>query len=209
MPSKTFLTCCCFWCDFLIEFFSHCYYQTWAKSSTISIYVCIAWSVCSNSLIIRKGSACNLSYKSGFYPIWYIVSYTRSEIHVLYSIKWIVKSHQIQTRCSLFDYVKIRVEHKLCINIVITGRRSVRKSTVCFKQYLFLGNCISHEQCMYLCCVYNAYNVCKNITWENWQSFSFIRQVRQTCLFIEHKILSHRFIYVALCVCIFEIYTLI
>lgn len=101
------------------------------------------------------------------------------------------------TRCSLFDNAKIRVEHKLCINIVITGRCCVRKG---FQQYLFLV-IVSHR----VESVYNAYNVCKNIARENWQSFSFNRQVRQTCLFIVHKIRSNRFIH-STYVCTFEIY---
>lgn len=38
---------------------------------------------------------------------------------------------------ALFDNVKIRVEHKLCINIVITGRCS-------FQTVFIFGNCISY-----------------------------------------------------------------
>lgn len=86
-PQKLFSPAVVFLMWFFNWIFSHYYYQTWTKSSTVSLYpwhctlgtcqhVCMpVESVCANSLIIRKGSASNLSYKSSFYPIYICRAY--------------------------------------------------------------------------------------------------------------------------------------
>lgn len=112
--------------------FSHYYYQTWTKSSTESVsvsmaharthtYACAVESVCANSLIIRKGSASNLSYKSSFYP-------TICSLRLFNTPPWIYLSTAFTLRACFVGLISkihiiIRIPygaHLLCFNLCST-----------------------------------------------------------------------------------------